>query len=66
MWGLPIVVLGGLQLVVMLDGTVVALAAGRHLRPQTGIRGQVAVFTLTSLLCGLAWDQTSLIVGRAL
>ncbi|ONM46388.1 hypothetical protein B0T44_20485 [Nocardia donostiensis] len=34
MWGLPIVVLGGLQLVVMLDGTVVALAAGRHLQPQ--------------------------------
>ena len=26
----------------------------------------VAAFTVTSLLCGLAWDETSLIVGRAL
>ncbi|WP_332838961.1 MFS transporter [Nocardia bovistercoris] len=100
-WGLPIFVLGGLQLLVVLDGTVVALALPR-IRDALGLTESggnwiitayvlafgglmllggrlgdtfgrrrvfaagVTVFTLTSLLSGLAWDDTSLIVGRAL
>ncbi|MFR9749884.1 MFS transporter [Nocardia sp. 004] len=100
-WGVPIFVLGGLQLLVVLDGTVVALALprvrdalgmtesagnwiitayvlafgglmllGGRLGDSFGRRrvftAGVVTFTLTSLLCGLSWDQTSLIVGRAL
>ncbi|KZM73124.1 MFS transporter [Nocardia terpenica] len=100
-WGLPIFVLGGLQLLVVLDGTVVALALpriraaldlstaagnwiisayvlafgglmllGGRLGDAFGRRrvfaGGVAAFTLTSLLCGLAWNEASLIAGRAL
>ncbi|WP_051406878.1 MFS transporter [Nocardia sp. CNY236] len=100
-WGAPIFVLGGLQLLVVLDGTVVALAlpsmraalgltesAGSWVitayvltfgglmllggrlgdsfgRKRVFVAG-VAMFTSTSLLCGVAWDQPSLIVGRAL
>ncbi|MBU3062155.1 MFS transporter [Nocardia sp. NEAU-G5] len=100
-WGVPIFVLGGLQLLVVLDGTVVALALPK-IRDALGLTESagnwiitayvlafgglmllggrlgdsfgrkrvfatgVTVFTLTSLLCGLAWDQTSLIVGRTL
>lgn len=101
MWGLPIVVLGGLQLLTVLDGTVVALALprireglglseaggnwiitayvlafgglmllGGRLGDAFGRRrvfvAGVAAFTLTSLLCGLAWGPVSLVAGRAL
>ncbi|APA99326.1 putative MFS-type transporter EfpA [Nocardia seriolae] len=100
-WGLPIVVLGGLQLLTVLDGTVVALALprireglglseaggnwiitayvlafgglmllGGRLGDAFGRRrvfvAGVAAFTLTSLLCGLAWGPVSLVAGRAL
>ncbi|RDI67034.1 MFS transporter [Nocardia pseudobrasiliensis] len=100
-WGPPIFVLGGLQLLTVLDGTVVALALPR-IREALGLSeasgnwiitayvlafgglmllggrlgdafgrkrvfvAGVAAFTLTSLLCGFAWDPVSLIVGRAL
>jgi EmrB/QacA subfamily drug resistance transporter len=100
-WGPHIVVLGGMQLLVVLDGTVAALAlpriqaaldlsdsAGAWIitayvlafgglmllggrlgdtfgRKRMFVAG-VAAFTLTSLLCGLAWDPYSLIVGRGL
>ncbi|WP_238419129.1 DHA2 family efflux MFS transporter permease subunit [Gordonia sp. 'Campus'] len=100
-FGLPILVLSGMQLLVVLDGTVAALALpsirdalslsesganwvisayvlafgglmllGGRLgdtfgRKRMFIVGVVA-FTLTSLLCGLAWNEASLLVGRAL
>ncbi len=100
-FGWPILVLGGMQLLVVLDGTVAALAlprirdaldlteAGSNWiitayviafgglmllggrlgdtfgRKRMFIAG-VAAFTLTSLLCGLAWDEPSLVIGRAL
>ncbi len=100
-FGWPIFVLGGMQLLVVLDGTVAALALPR-IRDALGLSESggnwiiaayviafgglmllggrlgdtfgrkrmfvvgVAAFTLTSLLCGLAWDDASLIVGRAL
>ncbi|WP_246833530.1 MFS transporter [Williamsia sp. 1138] len=100
-WGPQIVVLGGMQLLVVLDGTVAALAlpriqnalglsdsAGAWVitayvlafgglmllggrlgdtfgRKRMFVAG-VAAFTVTSLICGLAWDPISLIVGRAL
>ncbi|WP_345496507.1 MFS transporter [Nocardia callitridis] len=99
-FGPPIFVLGGLQLLVVLDGTVVALAlprirealgldeaAGNWIitayvlafgglmllggrlgdafgRKRVFVAG-VAAFTVSSLLCGLAWDPISLIVARA-
>ncbi|SIS10741.1 MFS transporter, partial [Williamsia sterculiae] len=100
-FGAPIFVLGGMQLLVVLDGTVVALALprirhaltlnesggnwiitayvlafgglmllGGRLGDTFGRKrmfvGGVAAFTATSLLCGLAWDPYSLIVGRAM
>ncbi|MEV6768233.1 MFS transporter [Nocardia sp. NPDC051030] len=100
-WGLPIFVLGGLQLLVVLDGTVVALALpkirealslsesssnwiitayvlafgglmllGGRLGDTYGRKRVfaigVALFTLTSLLCGIAWSPAVLVVGRAL
>ncbi|MBT0568402.1 MFS transporter [Williamsia sp. CHRR-6] len=100
-FGWPIFVLGGMQLLVVLDGTVAALALPRirdalRLSESSGnwiitayviafgglmlLGGRlgdtfgrkrmfvvgVALFTLTSLLCGLAWDEASLVVGRAL
>ncbi|ANY23267.1 DHA2 family efflux MFS transporter permease subunit [Gordonia terrae] len=100
-FGLPILVLSGMQLLVVLDGTVAALALpsirdalalsessanwvissyvlafgglmllGGRLgdtfgRKRMFIVGVVA-FTLTSLLCGLAWNEASLLAGRAL
>ncbi|WP_051997925.1 MFS transporter [Gordonia otitidis] len=100
-FGLAILVLSGMQLLMVLDGTVAALALPKirdslHLsesganwiissyvlafgglmllggrlgdtfgRKRMFVIG-VAAFTVTSLLCGLAWDETSLIVGRAL
>ena len=100
-WGPQIVVLGGMQLLVVLDGTVAALALPRiqtalELSDSAGawiitayvlafgglmllggrlgdtfgrkrmFVGGVAAFTVTSLLCGLAWDPSSLIIGRGL
>ncbi|OBA69534.1 MFS transporter [Gordonia sp. 852002-10350_SCH5691597] len=100
-FGLAILVLSGMQLLMVLDGTVAALALpkireslqlsesganwiissyvlafgglmllGGRLGDAFGRKRMfvigVAAFTLTSLLCGLAWDETSLIVGRAL
>ncbi|WP_188585867.1 DHA2 family efflux MFS transporter permease subunit [Gordonia jinhuaensis] len=100
-FGLPIFVLGGMQLLLVLDGTVAALALPRirdslHLNESGGnwiitayvlafgglmlLGGRlgdtfgrrrmfvlgVSMFTVTSLLCGLAWDPYSLIAGRAL
>ena len=100
-FGLAIVVLGGLQLMVVLDGTVANLAlarlqadlglsdAGRNWvvvsyalafgglmllggrigdafgRKRVFIAG-VALFTLASLLCGLAVNEVTLILARAL
>ncbi|RMI33385.1 MFS transporter [Nocardia stercoris] len=100
-WGPAIFVVGGLQLLVVLDGTVVALALPR-IREAVGLTeaggnwiitayvlafgglmlpggrlgdtlgrkrvfvAGVAVFTLSSLLCGLSWNEASLITGRAL
>ncbi|GAB88814.1 putative major facilitator superfamily transporter [Gordonia rhizosphera NBRC 16068] len=100
-FGPAILVLSGMQLLMVLDGTVAALALPRirdalHLsesgtnwiissyvlafgglmllggrlgdafgRKRMFIVG-VAAFTITSLLCGVAWNETSLIVGRAL
>jgi len=100
-WGPQIAVLGGMQLLVVLDGTVAALALPRIQnalglsdsggawiitayvlafgglmllggrlgdafgRKRMFVAG-VAAFTVTSLLCGLAWDPISLIIGRAL
>ncbi|MCX6467955.1 MAG: DHA2 family efflux MFS transporter permease subunit [Corynebacteriales bacterium] len=100
-FGWPIFVLGGMQLLVVLDGTVAALALPR-IRDALGLSESsgnwiitayviafgglmllggrlgdtfgrrkmfvfgVAAFTITSLLCGLAWDEASLVVGRAL
>ncbi|RPA12548.1 DHA2 family efflux MFS transporter permease subunit [Gordonia sp. OPL2] len=100
-FGAAILVLSGMQLLMVLDGTVAALALpkirdalqlsessanwiissyvlafgglmllGGRLgdtfgRKRMFIIGVVA-FTLTSLLCGVAWDETSLIIGRAL
>ena len=101
MFGLAILVLSGMQLLMVLDGTVAALALpkireslqlsesganwiissyvlafgglmllGGRLGDTFGRKRMfvigVAAFTVTSLLCGLAWDETSLIVGRAL
>ena len=100
-FGLAILVLSGMQLLMVLDGTVAALALpkireslqlsesganwiissyvlafgglmllGGRLGDTFGRKRMfvigVAAFTVTSLLCGLAWDETSLIVGRAL
>ncbi|HEY9315399.1 MFS transporter [Williamsia sp.] len=100
-WGPQIVILGGMQLLVVLDGTVAALALpriqnalglsdsggawiitayvlafgglmllGGRLGDTFGRKRMfmagVAAFTASSLLCGLAWDPISLIVGRAL
>ncbi|WP_026303716.1 MFS transporter [Jongsikchunia kroppenstedtii] len=100
-FGPPIFVLGGMQLLVVLDGTVAALALpriqdalsmsestskwvitayvlafgglmllGGRLGDTFGRKRMfvvgVTAFTLTSLLCGSAWDQYSLIVGRGL
>ncbi|MFW0784718.1 DHA2 family efflux MFS transporter permease subunit [Gordonia sp. CPCC 206044] len=100
-FGPAIFVLSGMQLLMVLDGTVAALALPKirdalHLsessanwiissyvlafgglmllggrlgdafgRKRMFIVG-VAAFTLTSLLCGVAWNETSLIIGRAL
>jgi EmrB/QacA subfamily drug resistance transporter len=100
-WGPQIVILGGMQLLVVLDGTVAALALPRIQnalglsdsggawiitayvlafgglmllggrlgdtfgRKRMFVAG-VAAFTASSLLCGLAWDPISLIVGRGL
>ncbi len=100
-FGLPILVLSGMQLLMVLDGTVAALALprirdslmlsessanwvissyvlafgglmllGGRLGDTFGRKRMfvvgVAMFTLTSLLCGLAWNEASLIIGRAL
>ncbi|MCU1647264.1 MAG: transporter [Nocardia sp.] len=100
-WGAPIFVLGGLQLLVVLDGTVVALALpnirraldlsesggnwiitayvvtfgglmllGGRLGDTFGRKRVftvgVALFALTSLLCGIAWNPAVLVIGRAL
>ncbi|MGC4963850.1 DHA2 family efflux MFS transporter permease subunit [Gordonia sp. DT218] len=100
-FGPAIIVLSGMQLLMVLDGTVAALALPRIRdglqlsesganwiissyvlafgglmllggrlgdtfgRKRMFIVGVVA-FTATSLLCGLAWNETSLIIGRAL
>lgn len=100
-FGPAILVLSGMQLLMVLDGTVAALALPRIRealslsesganwiissyvlafgglmllggrlgdtfgRKRMFIAG-VAAFTLTSLLCGLAWNEASLIIGRAL
>lgn len=100
-FGPAILVLSGMQLLMVLDGTVAALALprirdalqlsesssnwiissyvlafgglmllGGRLGDTFGRKRMfvvgVTAFTLTSLLCGLAWDETSLIIGRAL
>lgn len=100
-FGPAILVLSGMQLLMVLDGTVAALALpsirghlslsetaaswvitgyvlafgglmllGGRLGDTFGRKRMFVVgvlaFTATSLLCGLAWDDTSLIVGRAL
>lgn len=100
-FGPAILVLSGMQLLMVLDGTVAALALprirdalqlsesgsnwiissyvlafgglmllGGRLGDTFGRKRMfvvgVAAFTLTSLLCGLAWNETSLILGRAL
>lgn len=97
--GLAILVLGGMQLLSTLDGTVVVVAMpeiqsdlqlsgsgrtwviaayalafgglmllGGRLGDTFGRKrmfiGGVAIFTLASLLCGLAWNEASLIAGR--
>ncbi|GAB24669.1 MAG TPA: MFS transporter [Gordonia polyisoprenivorans] len=100
-FGLAILVLSGMQLLMVLDGTVAALALPRIRdslslsessanwvitsyvlafgglmllggrlgdafgRKRMFILG-VAAFTATSLLCGLAWNEESLVIGRAL
>ncbi|WP_330180545.1 MFS transporter [Nocardia sp. NBC_01503] len=100
-WGVPIFVLGGLQLLVVLDGTVVALALP-NIRRALGLSEAggswivtayvlalgglmllcgrlgdtfgrkrvftfgVGMFTLSSLLCGIAWDPAVLVGARAL
>ncbi|WP_084531744.1 MFS transporter [Nocardia miyunensis] len=99
-FGLPILVLSGLNLMVILDGTIVILALPR-LQEQMGLSSSgsawtvtaygltfaglmllggrigdlfgrkrvlmigVGVFTLSSLVCGLAQDQVMLILARA-
>lgn len=100
-FGPAILVLSGMQLLMVLDGTVAALALpkirdalelsesganwiissyvlafgglmllGGRLGDTFGRKRMfvvgVAAFTLTSLLCGLAWNEWSLILGRAL
>lgn len=100
-FGLAIVVLSGMQLMMVLDGTVASLAlsriqedlglsdAGRNWvitsyaltfgglmllggrlgdafgRKRVFIAG-VAIFTVTSLLCGLAFNEATLVAARAL
>ncbi|MBF6066350.1 MFS transporter [Nocardia terpenica] len=100
-FGLPILVLSGLQLMVILDGSVVILALPR-LQEQMGLSSSgsawtvtaygltfaglmllggrlgdcfgrkrmliigVSLFTLASLLCGLAQDEGMLIAARAI
>lgn len=100
-FGPAIFVLSGMQLLMVLDGTVAALALPRIRdslslseasanwiissyvlafgglmllggrlgdtfgRKRMFVIGVVA-FTVTSLLCGLAWNESSLIIGRAL
>ncbi|GAC68948.1 DHA2 family efflux MFS transporter permease subunit [Gordonia soli] len=100
-FGPAIFVISGMQLLLVLDGTVAALALPRIRgalelsesganwiisayvlafgglmllggrlgdtfgRKRMFIVGVVA-FTLTSLLCGLAWNEASLVIGRAL
>ncbi|MDL9936291.1 MFS transporter [Gordonia sp. ABSL1-1] len=100
-FGPAILVLSGMQLLMVLDGTVAALALprirealdlsessanwiissyvlafgglmllGGRLGDTFGRKRMfvvgVSMFTLTSLLCGLAWNEASLVVGRAL
>ncbi|MGV9712416.1 MFS transporter [Gordonia sp. NPDC003424] len=100
-FGPAILVLSGMQLLMVLDGTVAALALprirdalnlsesgsnwiissyvlafgglmllGGRLGDTFGRKRMfvfgVAAFTVTSLLCGLAWNEGSLILGRAL
>ncbi|MGV9673260.1 DHA2 family efflux MFS transporter permease subunit [Gordonia sp. NPDC003504] len=100
-FGFAILVLSGMQLLMVLDGTVAALALpsirdhldlgessanwvitayvlafgglmllGGRLGDTFGRKRMfivgVTAFTLTSLLCGVAWNEASLIVGRAL
>ncbi|MGW0035868.1 DHA2 family efflux MFS transporter permease subunit [Gordonia sp. NPDC003376] len=100
-FGLAILVLSGMQLLMVLDGTVAALALpsirdhldmgestanwvitsyvlafgglmllGGRLGDTFGRKRMfiigVTAFTVTSLLCGVAWDSTSLIIGRGL
>lgn len=100
-FGPAILVLSGMQLLMVLDGTVAALALprirdaldlseananwiissyvlafgglmllGGRLGDAFGRKRMfvvgVGMFTVTSLLCGLAWNEASLIVGRAL
>lgn len=100
-FGLPIVVLSGMQFLVVLDGTVVALAlpriqaelglsdAGRSWviaayvlafgglmllggrlgdafgRKRVFLAG-VALFTATSIVCGAAGNEATLLIGRVL
>ncbi|MCH5642413.1 MULTISPECIES: DHA2 family efflux MFS transporter permease subunit [unclassified Gordonia (in: high G+C Gram-positive bacteria)] len=100
-FGPAILVLSGMQLLMVLDGTVAALALprirdslslsessanwiitsyvlafgglmllGGRLGDAFGRKRMfivgVTLFTLTSLLCGLAWNEPSLVIGRAL
>ncbi|MBW8762056.1 MAG: MFS transporter [Microbacterium sp.] len=64
---LAFLALSATQLMVILDGTVVTVAlpairSGLGFSFLTG----VALFTAASILCGLAWDPASLLIGRAL